>query len=256
MELAMIIIGALSAIASTVVGVKNINAQKDANLQNVDLQQQVNQQNINEQWKMWNATNLYNTPASQMERYKSAGLNPNLIYGQSNTTNAANVGTSVSPKVNPIDFSQFSQSLPQLLSFLSQSNQVRRNRFQNKVDEGTAGSLAISNEIAEALKTTNIDKGKRELDLIESQLKKVNQDILNGKSQKALHDIETLAKQLNYDYDKQLYDNGFPPDIDPNQRAIASILAQILGKITNLNPADVLRHYYGFNDSPLKFNNN
>ncbi|QCQ85133.1 DNA pilot protein [Blackfly microvirus SF02] len=33
----------------------------------------------------WNRQNAYNNPSAQMERYKAAGLNPNLIYGQSNT---------------------------------------------------------------------------------------------------------------------------------------------------------------------------
>lgn len=33
--------------------------------------------------------NKYNSPASQMERYRAAGLNPNLIYGQGNSGNQA-----------------------------------------------------------------------------------------------------------------------------------------------------------------------
>jgi len=32
----------------------------------------------------WNLQNEYNSPAAQMQRFKDAGLNPNLIYGQSN----------------------------------------------------------------------------------------------------------------------------------------------------------------------------
>lgn len=32
----------------------------------------------------WNRNNEYNSPAAQMARYRDAGLNPNLIYGQSN----------------------------------------------------------------------------------------------------------------------------------------------------------------------------
>ena len=35
--------------------------------------------------EQWNRENEYNSPAAQMQRYKEAGLNPNLIYGQSNT---------------------------------------------------------------------------------------------------------------------------------------------------------------------------
>lgn len=34
----------------------------------------------------WNRENVYNSPAAQMQRYMAAGLNPNLIYNQSNTS--------------------------------------------------------------------------------------------------------------------------------------------------------------------------
>lgn len=61
------------------------------------------QNNLNvEQWQRerqaaledWNRENAYNSPAAQMERYKAAGLNPNLIYGQSNTA-----GSMASPSI-------------------------------------------------------------------------------------------------------------------------------------------------------------
>lgn len=43
----------------------------------------------------WALQNAYNTPKAQMERFASAGLNPNLIYGQSNTAgDVGNVSTS------------------------------------------------------------------------------------------------------------------------------------------------------------------
>lgn len=38
--------------------------------------------------EMWNLQNAYNSPAAQMERFKAAGLNPHLIYGQGNSGNA------------------------------------------------------------------------------------------------------------------------------------------------------------------------
>lgn len=38
----------------------------------------------------WNMMNAYNSPLSQMRRYERAGLNPNLIYGQQNTTSELN----------------------------------------------------------------------------------------------------------------------------------------------------------------------
>lgn len=39
----------------------------------------------------WNMQNAYNTPAAQMARFVEAGLNPNLIYGQTNM--AGSVGS-------------------------------------------------------------------------------------------------------------------------------------------------------------------
>lgn len=49
---------------------------------------------------MWNKANEYNSPYQQMLRFKSAGLNPNLIYGQMNNGLAAptvSAGSAPSP---------------------------------------------------------------------------------------------------------------------------------------------------------------
>lgn len=43
----------------------------------------------NRQLAMLEYQNAYNTPAEQMKRYKEAGLNPNLIYGQQNLSASA-----------------------------------------------------------------------------------------------------------------------------------------------------------------------
>lgn len=43
----------------------------------------------------WERQNQYNTPQAQMERYKAAGLNPNLIYSQGSSGNASSAPTSV-----------------------------------------------------------------------------------------------------------------------------------------------------------------
>lgn len=49
----------------------------------------------------WNRTNAYNAPSAQMQRYKDAGLNPHLIYGQSNTAPSV---SSVKREGNEYDF--------------------------------------------------------------------------------------------------------------------------------------------------------
>lgn len=39
--------------------------------------------------QMWNMQNAYNSPEAQMQRFRAAGLNPHLIYGQGNPGNAS-----------------------------------------------------------------------------------------------------------------------------------------------------------------------
>lgn len=46
----------------------------------------------------WNMQNAYNSPQAQMQRYKDAGLNPNLIYGQGNSGNAGSIPTPNTPR--------------------------------------------------------------------------------------------------------------------------------------------------------------
>lgn len=54
----------------------------------------------------WNMQNAYNSPAAQMQRYQSAGLNPNLIYGQSNTADQVTAASSPSYNSTPMQAEQ------------------------------------------------------------------------------------------------------------------------------------------------------
>lgn len=51
--------------------------------------------------KMWDYQNAYNTPLEQMKRYKEAGLNPALMYGQGNPGNANNTVQSKFTELEP-----------------------------------------------------------------------------------------------------------------------------------------------------------
>ncbi|WGL31380.1 DNA pilot protein [Dipodfec virus UOA04_Rod_999] len=68
------------------------------------LQDQQNQWNL----EMWNRQNEYNSPASQRARLESAGLNPDLMYGQTSSTGNSNSMPSASDasfKASGPDFS-------------------------------------------------------------------------------------------------------------------------------------------------------
>jgi len=48
----------------------------------------------------WTMQNEYNSPQAQMQRFKSAGLNPNMVYGGGATTTAQPVRSSQAPTIH------------------------------------------------------------------------------------------------------------------------------------------------------------
>lgn len=71
--------------------------------------------------EMWNRNNEYNTPEAQMLRLKSAGLNPNLVYGSGKVVGNT---SSEQPKYNAPS-ADYSKQLPiQLPTMISQFQDV------------------------------------------------------------------------------------------------------------------------------------
>jgi len=69
--------GGASLIGNAISGLFNRGAQKRANAENRRMAEYEWSKNL----EMWNKSNEYNRPEAQMERLKSAGLNPNMVYG-------------------------------------------------------------------------------------------------------------------------------------------------------------------------------
>lgn len=77
----------------------------------------------NRQWQedMWQKTNEYNSPAMQMQRYKDAGLNPHLIYGQGNNGNASMASA---PNQEQVDYQKGSAQFGDaIMSYVAQRKQ-------------------------------------------------------------------------------------------------------------------------------------
>lgn len=87
---------AVGAIGNVIGGLMQGHAQRAANRANMELAKYSYDKNL----EQWNRENEYNSPSSQMERYKAAGLNPNLIYSQQNT--AGNSPQMSAPQLAPV----------------------------------------------------------------------------------------------------------------------------------------------------------
>ena len=71
---------------ATTVGMGFVNNNQARKAQNRALRydKELSKYNYDLEVEQWNRANAYNSPSAQMQRYREAGLNPNLIYSQSN----------------------------------------------------------------------------------------------------------------------------------------------------------------------------
>lgn len=77
---------ALSGITQGISSIFTANKQIKENAKNRDFAREQATTAYNRMLDFYNRDNAYNSPAAQMQRYISAGLNPNLVYGQPNTS--------------------------------------------------------------------------------------------------------------------------------------------------------------------------
>lgn len=87
---------------------KQINAQKQQNKENNKYNYMLAQKQNEWNLQQWMRENEYNLPANQMKRYKDAGLNPDLMYQQSNLSAQSPQMTSGAPS-SPVDMSALGQ---------------------------------------------------------------------------------------------------------------------------------------------------
>jgi hypothetical protein len=120
-----------------------------------------NSQNRKNALADWNRQNAYNAPAQQMQRYKEAGLNPNLIYSQQNNAQPVRSTDYVAPQA------------PDFQGILAKSSQI-------KVQSQQLKNLELQN------------------DAIRAQITKTNADALYIASNTKFKDldIERLRGQL------------------------------------------------------------
>jgi len=91
--------------------------------------------------EMWNKQNEYNTPTAQMGRFKDAGLNPNLIYGQGNPGNAVQIPKYQAPTVNY----DYSRTVPNYLDTLSTFQDIKNKQSQNDIMQQQIQGLVLDN---------------------------------------------------------------------------------------------------------------
>lgn len=91
-----IITGAANLLGGSMSSHADIRATREYNRGQMELAKYQNEWNL----AQWERENAYNSPSQQMQRFREAGLNPNLIYGQQNLS--ASSPSAATPDLKPV----------------------------------------------------------------------------------------------------------------------------------------------------------
>lgn len=214
MALGAIIAGGASLLGSAL----GFGSQKKTNKANMELakyqnewQAQENEKAYQRNLQMWNLQNEYNSPTQQMARLRSAGLNPNLVYGSGVTGNSAGS----TPQYQPADIKRaelspyrgwnqgLSDAVSNFLAFRSNRAQVENMEAQN--------SLIRQQTATEATRQANIaaSTARSEFDLSQAnRLKDVSVSMAEAQMSKAQHDASTAWSQSQQSWIKTNIDRA------------------------------------------------
>lgn len=183
-------IGAILGFLGLGTSINNMEMQAEMARENREWQEKMINQARDWEVKRWNATNQYNSPLQQMQRYSEAGLNPNLIYSQGTPGLAGQLNTSA-PSSNQ-SAPQFDMSpLLQAAQYANQAKQTSSNirlqdtqaEFQKAATQtemirqatelarsrhidAQAKGQAIANTLAQAIQPEQIDQARLTTDIM------------------------------------------------------------------------------------------
>ena len=151
----------------------NYQIAKETNQANFELSKysfEQNKQMADTEWQrnleQWNRQNEYNSPASQMSRYREAGLNPNLIYGQGTPGNASS-----SPSYSAPEY-----KAPTMQKATMQNTTIPMLQMLQQSIHQSADFLRTRSEIAKNQEQTNLMRTQQSY--INNQSRAVAADIL------------------------------------------------------------------------------
>lgn len=130
---------AVSGLANSVTSIINTKKTNEANRKMAEYQ-------YSKDLESWNRQNAYNSPSAQMERYQSAGLNPNLIYG----TGSASAGNATTLPKYQAPSMQYHYEAPNVVPQLGSYMDMRAKNAQIQSINEDITTKRLNNQILTA----------------------------------------------------------------------------------------------------------
>lgn len=192
--------GAIIGGGSSIIGdVANLFGTSKANKQSMQFQKDMYARQRADSLADWNMQNAYNSPAAQMGRFKSAGLNPNLIYGQQNTAQPVRSSSPGSFTAKPASFEG-----------LGRAGSIAVGNFlQAKMQEAQQKNINADTE-----NKTGVDRTLKDAQVVETL-----QRARTGASQETKNIIDAKSKEILTPVQKELYSS----QINKNDQSVAAM---------------------------------
>ena len=145
----------------------------------------------NRQWALqdWERQNAYNAPAQQMQRYKEAGLNPNLIYKQSNESGPVRTTDAIAPKLDA-----------DALGILGKSNKLK---LQDLSMQTVAAQLEATNaQVAKTKAEETYIRSNTDWRNLQNDITRGGKDALTAKP--AIENAQSIERTKNIAADTKL----------------------------------------------------
>lgn len=145
----MSILGAVGGLASNIF---NIAEQRRTNRQSMDFSREMWEKQGQRELQFWNMQNAYNDPKAQMARLEAAGLNPNLVYGNGATTQAASLSpkSAGSASINPARL-DLSSVMQQTLALSQMKAQIDKTKAESDAVKALTANRVFDNEVKKNL---------------------------------------------------------------------------------------------------------
>lgn len=237
-------------ISSGINAVQSLKAQREANKGNMELAKYQNEANVNlwreqnaEAIKQWERNNDYNSPTSQLARYRDAGLNPMLIYGSGSSV----AGNSSSPaSIGQAPHQERATLNPAVMPDLELGKHLgsAANMYlQGKLAENQISIGAAQAENLKSQSALNALKGLRERALTEKE-------VLGNKITKETYDDIVYGRRAgNRKTDAEIHKLETSADLDESNISVNAARIDELQSRLGLNAAHAASLYQGIRES-------
>lgn len=152
--------------------------------------------------EMWQLQNEYNSPISQLQRLKDAGLNTNLIYGNLSSSNASSAPSFEAPNL------QYNYRAPQFdfNSALAAYNQVRLTDAETSLKrEQAAKEQALASYYMQETLNKSLDYDVADYDFNEKKDLRAYRYLIANNNWK-MSDVDVRLKLLEEEHKKKVLD--------------------------------------------------